>query len=257
MNTKNSILITEDLCVGYSDLKVVCDINIDIQKGKLICILGKNGSGKSTLIRTMAQMHEELEGFIYINGRDIKTYSKNQLAQIQAVVLTEKLPDSLLTVLDIISLGRHSYTNWLHQLSNEDQKKIDFAIKETHVEKLLNKQFTDLSDGQRQRVMLAKAIAQDTPLILLDEPTAHLDVHFQMESFLLFKELAHKYQKTIIIATHEIGLSIQLSDELWLIDNQSIAVGKPQEMIQSKKLANIFDSDLIHFNPKTSTFEFK
>jgi len=257
ISNKNSVLSTQNLCVGYPDLKVICNINIQVEKGKFICILGKNGSGKSTLVRTLAQLQDKLSGAIYLNEKNIQEYAIQELAKNYAIVLTERLPESLLQVIDIVKMGRHAHSNWLNQLTEKDQEKIDFAIKETHIEDLLYKQFSALSDGQKQRVMLAKAIAQDTDLIFLDEPTAHLDVHFQMESFLLLQTLAHKYQKTIVVATHEIGLATQLADELWLIDNQSIETGKPKDLIASKKIENIFDSELIRFNPKTSTFEFR
>jgi iron complex transport system ATP-binding protein len=257
ISNKNSVLSTQNLCVGYPDLTVISDINIEINKGKFICILGKNGSGKSTLVRTLAQLQDQLSGFIFFNEKKTDEYTIHELAKIFAIVLTERLPESLLQVVDIVKMGRHAHSNWLHQLTERDQEKIDFAIRETHIKNLLNKKFSALSDGQKQRVMLTKAIAQDTDLIFLDEPTAHLDVHFQMESFLLLQKLAHQHQKTIVVATHEIGLATQLADELWLIDNQSIETGTPKDLIASKKIAHIFDSELIRFNSKTSTFEFR
>ena len=257
VDNKNNILSTNKLSVGYANLELVKGININVSSGKLISILGKNGSGKSTLLRTLTQLQNPLKGSISFFGKEINEYKTNELAPIFSLVLTEKIPENLLTVYEIISMGRHSYTNWLHQLSKKDQKIIDFAIEKTHINELLKKKLMLLSDGQRQRVLLAKAIAQDTPLLFLDEPTAHLDIHHRMETFLLLKKLAHSFDKTIIMATHEVGLSTQLADEMWLLNNQLLEIGSPKELITNKKIAKVFDSDLIRFNSKTSTFEFK
>ncbi len=174
-----------------------------------------------------------------------------------SLVLTEKLPDNLLTAYELIAMGRQAYTNWLDRHTKMDTEKIDFAIEVTHINNLLEKKFVELSDGQRQRVLIAKAIAQDTPLIYLDEPTAHLDVHHRMETFLLLKQLARKFNKSIIMATHEIGLSVQMADELWLVHNKSLLSGTPEQLISDKSIATIFNSNLIRFNPKTSTFEYR
>ncbi len=254
---KNSILTTQNLSIGYSSFEVAHDLNLTAQKGKLISIIGKNGSGKSTLIRTLTRIQDPLKGSIILGHKNINHYKQNRLAREFALVLTEKLPENLLTVSELIAMGRQTYTNWLDKLTETDKEKIDFALEMMQVRPLLNKKFIELSDGQQQRVLIAKAIAQDTPLIYLDEPTAHLDVHHRMETFLLLKELTQKYDKTILMATHEIGLSVQMADELWLVHNKAVLVGSPEQLIADNSLATIFNSDLIRFNPKTSTFEFR
>ena len=254
---KNSILTTKNLQIGYPNLKVIEAINLRVTAGKLISILGKNGSGKSTLIRTLARILVPLEGNILLHDKELTNYKQQRLAELFALVLTEKLPENLLTVNELISMGRQVHTNWFDKLTPKDQEKIDFAIELTHTQNLLSRKFSLLSDGQKQKVLIAKAIAQDTSLIFLDEPTTHLDVHHRMETFLLLKNLAHKFGKTIIMATHEVGLSTQLADELWLVDQKVIKIGTPKEMIANKTLGNIFNSELIRFNSKTSTFEFR
>lgn len=254
---KNNILVTKNLQIGYPEQSVVTGINLQVTSGNLISILGKNGSGKSTLIKTLSRVLTPLSGCIQIKDKDLESYKQAELAKLFSLVLTEKLPENLLTVSELIRMGRQVHTNWLDKITPRDQEKIDFAIEITHTQKLLTKKFSLLSDGQKQKVLLAKAIAQDTTLIFLDEPTTHLDVHHRMETFLLLKNLAHQFNKTIIMATHEIGLSTQLADELWLIDHNSIKNGSPKEMISNKTLGNIFDSELIRFNSKTSTFEFR
>lgn len=254
---QNKVLVANNLSIGYPKLVVASDISLQVSSGRLISILGLNGSGKSTLIRTFTNIQTALEGSILLDGMDINSYKQNVLAQKMAIVLTEKLPDNLLRVYEMIAMGRHAHTNWLDRLTPHDKEKIDFAIEITHTKDLLQKKFSELSDGQRQKVMIAKAIAQDTPIIFLDEPTAHLDVHHRMESFLLLKDLAHNYQKTIILATHEVGLACQLADELWLIHNKKLQVGIPKALINDNSIGAIFNSELIRFNPKTSTFEYK
>ncbi len=257
MDDKNIILRTSDLSIGYPKLLVASGISLEVEKGKMIGILGLNGSGKSTLIRTLATIQTALKGEILLHDKNINDYKQHILAKEMAIVLTEKLPDNLLTVYEMIAMGRHAYTNWLDQLSSHDKERIDFAIEMTNTKDLLHKKFSELSDGQRQKVLIAKAIAQDTPIILLDEPTAHLDVHHCMESFLLMRQLAHKYNKTIIIATHEVGLACQLADELWLMHTKKIHIGSPKALIENNLIGSIFNSDLIRFNSKTSTFEYK
>jgi len=256
-NTKNSILSSQNLSIGYGNTEIVSSINLHVNSGKFICVLGKNGSGKSTLIKTLARILAPLKGNILFDNKEIQEFKQTTLAKLLAIILTEKLPDNLLTVIELISMGRHVHTNWLDKLVKEDKEKIDFAIELTHTQHLLHRKFSELSDGQKQIVLLAKAIAQDTPIIILDEPTTHLDVHHRMETFLLLKKLAQTYNKTIIMATHEIGLSTQLADELWLVHKKSIKIGSPEELISNKTLGNIFDSELIYFNSKTSTFEFR
>lgn len=258
---KNSILTTENLCIGYpnkeSNLEIATELNLEINSGQLIAILGKNGSGKSTLIRTLAQMQEALNGEILLHQKDITGYKREVLSREISVVLTEKLPDNLLTAYELIAMGRQAHTNWLDTLNPIDKQKIDFAIKATNITSLLDKRFSELSDGQQQKVLIAKALTQDTPIIFLDEPTTHLDVHHRMETFLLLKELAHKQQKSIIMATHEIGLSVQMADQLWILENKSIHSGTPKELIKNDTISQVFDSDLIQFNTENATFEYR
>jgi len=258
---KNSILTTQDLHIGYpnkvSNIEIATNLNLEINSGELIAILGKNGSGKSTLIRTLTQIQAPLNGCVYLHQRDTKSFKRETFAREIAVVLTEKLPANLLNVYELIAMGRQAHTNWLDKQTRLDKEKINFAIQVTNVTSLLHKKYSELSDGQQQKVLIAKALAQDTPIIFLDEPTTHLDVHHRMDTFLLLKELAHKYNKSIIMATHEIGLAINMADTLWVLNHKSIHVGIPQELITNKVISQVFDSELIQFDPKKTTFEYK
>ena len=225
-NSENSILKTENLTIGYPQKKqdhiIFSNINLSIEKGKLISVLGKNGIGKSTLLRTLCKVQKAITGAIYFEGKKLNTYSENDLSKKLSVVLTERLPESQLTVFELIALGRQPYTNWIDTLSKTDLEKIETAIKQTEIGHLKNQRFHELSDGQLQRVLIARALAQDTDVIILDEPTAHLDMHQTINIFSLLQQLVKRTNKTIIVSSHEINLALKLSDEIM----ESIRTGK-------------------------------
>ena len=178
---KNSILTTENLAIGYQEKKhpkvIAKEIHLDIKKGTFTAVIGQNGIGKSTLLRTISKVQNPIEGAVFINHKNICDYHHQELATTISLVLTERLPESQLTVFELIALGRQPYTNWIDTLSEKDVTKIHWAIQETNLEALQHTRFYELSDGQLQRVLIARALAQDTEIIILDEPTAHLDMH--------------------------------------------------------------------------------
>jgi len=216
--------------------------------------LGKNGIGKSTLLKTLSKVHKPISGEILLNQTNIKNFSEKKIAKKLSLVLTEKLPESQLTVYEIIALGRQPYTNWIDTLSDIDIEKIETAIKNTEIEHLKNKYFYQLSDGQLQTVLIARALAQDTEIIILDEPTAHLDMHQTLKVFSLLKKLVTKTQKTIIISSHEINLSIQLADQIILLNDQFITSGSVEELTKNNAFDNLFPKDLIKFNKTLQQF---
>ncbi|WP_367181482.1 ABC transporter ATP-binding protein [uncultured Polaribacter sp.] len=227
---------------------------MSIEKGKLITILGKNGIGKSTLLKTLSKVHKPISGEVLLNQTNIKNFSEKKIAKKLSLVLTEKLPESQLTVYEIIALGRQPYTNWIDTLSDIDIEKIETAIKNTEIEHLKNKYFYQLSDGQLQTVLIARALAQDTEIIILDEPTAHLDMHQTLKVFSLLKKLVTKTQKTIIISSHEINLSIQLADQIILLNDQFITSGSAEELTKNNAFDNLFPKNLIKFNKTLQQF---
>jgi iron complex transport system ATP-binding protein len=252
---------TAHLCIGYptrkESLEVLSDINLSVNQPELIAIIGKNGVGKSTLLRTLAGLQPALSGTIEINGKLNHKYTPLQWAQMIAVVLTEVPQNNDFTVYEMVSFGRQTYTNWLDQHTIQDREKINEALDITHTLELSQKKFSELSDGQRQKVMIARALAQDTPIIMLDEPTVHLDIHHSMEMFVLFQKLVQKHQKTVILTTHEIGLSVKLADVLWIIDQGKIFTDKTQQIVQNQIISKVFDTDLIRFNTETMNFEYR
>lgn len=258
---KHIVLKADKLSIGYQNKKqqtVIADnLNFSVEKGKFVALLGKNGIGKSTLLRTLSKVQNPLSGIIEVNQKNILKYSNQELAISLSLVLTERLPQSQLTVFELIALGRQPYTNWIDKLSAKDLKKVLWAIEQTNIDHLKNKRFYELSDGQLQRVLIARALAQDTEIIILDEPTAHLDIHHTFKVFSLLKQLVEKTGKTIIISTHEVNLAIQLADEFILLSEQQIYNGTAKELINQNAFDQLFPKELINFNKTLEQFVIK
>lgn len=259
--TSHSILSTHNLSIGYGSKKdsktIASNMNLSLEKGELVCLVGKNGIGKSTLLRTLSKMQPGLNGEINLAGKNLNQYSRNELAKIISLVLTEKIPSSNLTVYELIALGRQPYTNWIGKLLPEDLNQISEAIEQSHLTELMHERCDKLSDGQLQRALICRALAQNTGLIILDEPTAHLDVQHKIETFKLLKKIAHELNRAILISTHEIQLATQIADELWLMTEQEIINGSPDELIESDKINLLFDSGTIHFDKESRQFIMK
>ncbi|MCD8444755.1 ABC transporter ATP-binding protein [Tenacibaculum finnmarkense] len=258
---KNTVLTTENLAIGYQSKKeqniVLSGIDLTIEQGKFVALLGKNGAGKSTLLRTLSNIQKPLKGSVKINQKNILDYSFQELATSLSLVLTERLPESQLTVFELIALGRQPYTNWIDSLTHSDIDKINWAIDQTDIAHLKNKPFYQLSDGQLQRVLIARALAQDTDLIILDEPTAHLDIHHTFKVFSLLKQLVKQTGKTIIISTHQVNIAIQLADEFILLADTQIYCGNSQELIKKNAFDSLFPKELISFNKTLKQFIIK
>lgn len=171
-----------------------------------------------------------------------------------SLVLTERLPESLLTVFELVALGRQPYTNWVDTLSKEDKEAITIALKQTETFHLKDKSFLELSDGQLQRVLIARALAQNTDLVILDEPTAHLDMHHTIKVLDLLQKMASSNNKTIIVSSHEVNLAIQLADEIVLFTNEKVLINTPKKLIEQKSFDNLFSSDLIQFDKNSQQF---
>ncbi|NQZ75443.1 MAG: ABC transporter ATP-binding protein [Ekhidna sp.] len=231
------ILETIDLKIGYPPSKVLGqNLNLSCSSGELIGLIGQNGVGKSTLIRTICGLQPKLGGMIKLNGDHLTDKNPNAIAKIISVVLTGK-PQSLnLSVLELIALGRHPYSGWLGKLRSEDKSKIDDAIDQMQINYLMGKRLYELSDGQLQKVMIARALAQDTPLIILDEPTSHLDLKNKIEVLNLLKSISDS-GKSILISTHEIQLSARVCDSYWCMDfGKEMLIGQPRKLIESGAL---------------------
>ncbi len=216
--------------------------------------MGKNGIGKSTLLRTFSKVQKTVLGSIYFDEKNLEEYTENQLSKKLSLVLTERLPESQITVFELIALGRQPYTNWLDKLTNLDLEKVNTAINQTEINHLKNRKFFELSDGQLQRVLIARALAQDTEVIILDEPTAHLDIHQTVLIFSLLKKLVKETRKTIIISSHEVNLAIQLSDKLLILNDKKVLFNTTENLINQNAFTSLFPNNLIKFNKELQQF---
>lgn len=259
--TTHIILKTKDLSIGYASKKaetiVASHINIELKKGELIGLVGANGIGKSTLLRTLTNVQKPLSGAVFINKKSIQDYNPLDLAKVLSLVLTEKIASKNLSVFELIALGRQPYTNWVGNLSELDTAIINKAILQTNIEDLQHKKCFELSDGQLQKVMIARALAQDTDLIILDEPTSHLDMYHKAYILKLLQKLAKDTGKTILFSSHEIDLAIQLCDTMIVMNAGTVVANQPCKLIQQGVFESLFPKDLISFDKETGSFRVK
>lgn len=221
----------------------------------MVCLIGPNGSGKSTLLRTLAGLQQPLSGKSVINGVDIQKISNKERALLISLVLTDRIDIENATVKSIVAMGRHPHTNWWGSVNKETETQVQKAILMVHLENKADKLISELSDGEKQRVMIAKAFVQDTPIIILDEPTAHLDLPNRVEIMLLLHKLAHETGKTVIISTHELDMALQAADRVWLLTaEKGIEVGVPEDLVLNGRFNEAFRSDNYVFNPTNGNF---
>ena len=239
--TSTDTIIVKDLAIGYNgrrSVKIVSKgINDTLYSGELTCLLGENGAGKSTLLRTLDGFQPPIEGQIRVMGKPLKDYRDKDLAKVISVVLTERTVLQNMTVAELAGMGRTPYTGFWGTLSNEDEKKVDEAIAMVGISALAGRHVQTLSDGERQKVMIAKALAQETPIIFLDEPTAFLDYPSKVEILRLLHRLSREQNKTIFISTHDLELALQIADRLWLMGKgRGVVTGPPDELTNNGTL---------------------
>lgn len=254
----NTILSTTNLSIGYTTKAdtntIASNLNLNLQSGKLNALIGANGIGKSTLLRTLTGIQKPLSGTIHLNNKNIDDYAPLELAQNLSVVLTEKLPPSNLTVFELIALGRQPYTNWIGKLTETDIEQVNQAMELTQISHLATKKHFEISDGQLQKVLVARALAQDTPFIILDEPTTHLDLLHKVALFKLLKKLSQETQKCILFSTHDIDMAIQLSDEMIIMTPEKVVQDSPCNFIYKGSFDTIFKDDHIRFDSVKGKF---
>ena len=257
MSNKN-ILSTSNLSIGYKTKSLTNTIaeklNLELKEGKLIALIGANGIGKSTLLRTITGIQKPISGNVFLNENDVHKIDSLTLAQNLSVVLTEKLPPSNLTVWELIALGRQPYTNWVGKLSEDDFAKINNAMEITQISHLASKKHYEISDGQLQIVLIARALAQDTPLIILDEPTTHLDLLHKVVLFKLLKKLTQETGKCILFSTHDIDMAIQLSDEMIIMTPETVVQDQPCNLIMKGSFNTLFQDEHIVFDSEKGKF---
>jgi iron complex transport system ATP-binding protein len=236
------------------DTVVAFHINFELQKGQLIGLVGANGIGKSTLLRTLIKVQPALSGRISLNDKDLNATSTLELAKQLSIVLTEPLSSKNLSVYELVALGRHPYTNWIGNLSEDDTTKVNEAIALVNITDLKDKRCYELSDGQLQKVMIARALAQDTDVIVLDEPTTHLDMYHKAYILKLLQKLTKETGKTILFSSHEIDLAIQLCDTMIVMQNENVVCDQPCNLISNRVFETLFPKDLISFDKTTGSF---
>ena len=250
----NSILKTHNLTIGYKTYQktirnVASNISTSLQTGELVCLLGPNGAGKSTLLRTLAGMQPPIAGEVKLLEDDIYKLPPQELAKRLSLVLTEKIDVGMLSAYALVSMGRYPYTDWWGKLSSEDEEIINWAIKSVGAVNLAQRNVSELSDGERQKIMIARALAQSPMVMLLDEPTAFLDLPRRVEIMQLLRQLARDTNQAILLSTHDLDLALRLADKIWLLGNNGILhVGAPEDLILSGAFADTFRSEGVEFN---------
>jgi len=248
----------QDLSTGYhvhGKVHVVArNITAQLEEGRLTCLLGPNGAGKSTLLRTLAAFQPALEGRMLLGDHPLDYYEPKELAKHIGIVLTERPDLGNMHAEELVAMGRSPYTGFWGTLRTEDQEAVEEAIRLVGIEPLRHRLVTTLSDGERQKVMIAKALAQQTPIILLDEPTAFLDFPSKVELMLLLRRLAHEMGKTILISTHDIELALQTADNLWLMNKEQLEIGTPTSLAANGALPRFFKGRGITFDAESLRF---
>ncbi|WP_296686861.1 ABC transporter ATP-binding protein [Flavobacterium sp.] len=258
---KSIVLQATDINIGYSNKKeatvVASQVTVSLEKGKLTALIGANGIGKSTLLRTLIGIQSPLSGKVFLKEKDIHSLDNLTLAQHLSVVLTDKLPPSNLTVFELIALGRQPYTNWIGKLTEDDIAKVNEALELTQISHLADQKHDEISDGQLQIVLIARALAQDTPLIILDEPTTHLDLLHKVTLLKLLKKLTQETGKSILFSTHDIDMAIQLSDEMIIMTPESVVQDQPCNLIMKGNFNILFQDEHIFFDAEKGKFVIK
>lgn len=253
------ILSAAGIRIGYknktADTVVADAVSLNLKKGSLTALIGANGIGKSTLLRTITGIQKPLSGTVLLHNKSLTTYSQKELAQNLSIVLTEGLPPSNLTVYELVALGRQPYTNWLGTLAPNDIKKVNEALELTQLTALAGKKHYEISDGQLQKVLIARALAQDTPVIILDEPTTHLDLVHKVSLLKLLKELTSETGKCILYSTHDLDLALQLSDELIVMTPEDTTQGTPEILMEQNIFDDLFTDKSIVFDKRNRVFK--
>ncbi len=257
--TREQTIRIVNLSIGYAGkhgVKVVSEgITDTLRSGELTCLLGENGAGKSTLLRTLSGFLPPLAGEITILGRPLRTYRERDLATVIGVVLTEKTSIQNMTVEELVGMGRSPYTGFWGRLSEEDRRKVKEALDMVGIASLRDRMVQTLSDGERQKVMIAKALAQETPIIFLDEPTAFLDYPSKVEILHLLHRLSREMHKTVFLSTHDLELALQIADQLWLMaKGRGVTVGSPEDLALDGTLDTFFNRPGVAFEKQTGLY---
>lgn len=258
METNYTLLTTKKLALGYEkDKQLHSNLMLQLNAGEMVGLIGPNGCGKSTLIRTLSGLQPALAGTIFINNTPLHQLRHTEKAKRIAVVLTDSISTQSLTVKQLVEMGRFPHTNWAGKLTEKDHLLVAKSIDQVHLTHKADRFYNELSDGEKQRVMIAKALAQDTPIIFLDEPTAHLDLTNTIDIMMLLQQLASSTKKAILLSTHELELALQICDKLWLLTDKGIEKGIPEDIILNGHLDKTFPPNQFYFDDSIGNFRVK
>lgn len=259
MKNKTETIRVDNLVTGYVDnykrIPVTEGISTSLYSGELTCLLGPNGAGKSTLLKTLSGFLPPLSGEILVEGTRLRDYTDAELSKVIGVVLTERINLNNMSAYELAAMGRSPYTGFWGRLSQHDKEIVDEAISLVKIESLRNRMVNTLSDGERQKVMIAKALAQETPIIFLDEPTAFLDYPSKVEIMQLLQNLSRLKQKTVFMSTHDIELALQIADKIWLMDKKlGVRIGTPEDLALEGYMGDYFAREGIRFDLESGLF---
>ncbi len=254
-----TILNLKNLTTGYrskgSSSVVTSNINAELYRGELVCLIGPNGAGKSTLMRTISGSQKPLAGEVYLDGVDIYSIPPKKLAKNLSVVLTERVNAGMLSAYEVIALGRYPHTNWSGKLDAQDHRIIQEAVEMTGAQDLVERSLSELSDGERQKIMIARAFAQEPEIMILDEVTAFLDLPRRVEIMKLLRNMASESKKSILLSTHDMDLALRGSDRIWLLPKDgSLHIGSPEDLVLNGSFEAAFESEGINFDKQSGSF---
>ncbi|MFO7620512.1 MAG: ABC transporter ATP-binding protein [Bacteroidales bacterium] len=255
------VLSLESLIIGYEkgghNIPVYMPVNASGRRGELIAVIGRNGIGKSTLLRSIAGLQKPLGGTININGKEIREYSKTGLAQNLGYVSTEVVKVNNMRVYDLVSLGRFPHTNWYGKIKQSDHEVVMNCLKMTGMSALADTLITEISDGERQKAMIARVLAQDAAVMVMDEPTAFLDITSRYEIVHLMHQLAGEKAGTILFSTHDLNIAISQADKIWLMLDDDLKQGSPEDLMLDGSFDELFTSPEVRFNTDDGTLTIK
>ncbi len=246
----------EKMSVGYRNIPLIEEIEIGLEKGEILTLIGPNGAGKSTVLKSISGQLALIGGTVFLDNRSIQRMSGRELSQKMAVVLTEKLRTEMMTCEDVVATGRYPYTGRFGILSDSDRQAVEEAMKLVHVTAIRDRDFTRISDGQRQRVMLARAICQEPEIIILDEPTSYLDIKYKLEFLSILQEMQKKKKLTVIMSLHELELAERISDKILCINGKCVErFGRPEEIFKQGYIAKLFSISAGSFDEENGSME--
>ena len=252
-------ITTKQLSIGYQhsagETIVASGLDCSLRGGEFVCLLGPNGAGKSTLIRTLAGMQKPLAGELRLSGKTMRDIAPRERARAVSVVLTEAMPSGMMDAYSLVSLGRHPYSGWFGGLTDHDRERIDWSIDAVGARPLANRQVSELSDGERQKISVARALAQETKLMLLDEPTAFLDLPRRVELMSILRNLAHQENLALLLSTHDLELALRFADRIWLMTPEgNLLQGAPEALALNGQLAEVFATENLDWDANSGSF---